>query len=132
MPKVRKEQWYTFPLDFSPFFSCILVHFHFGIYTLIGHCYEREEPCPYLPFAEILEMALSQAPSLQEFRQWLGDTAAELALILPRLRRLFPDILPPPELAPQQLQCSLFQSLTECLARVSRQTPLFLILDDLQ
>src|SRR5262249_35986141 len=34
MPKVRKEQWYTFPLDFSPFFSCILVHFHFGIYSL--------------------------------------------------------------------------------------------------
>src|SRR5215831_324560 len=33
MPKVRKEQWYTFPLDFSPFFSCILVHFHFGIYN---------------------------------------------------------------------------------------------------
>jgi predicted ATPase len=103
-----------------------------GFLALLGHCYEREEPCPYLPFAEILETALAQAPSPQEFRQWLGDTAAELALILPRLRRLFPDILPPPGLPPQQLQCSLFQSLTECLARVSRQTPLFLILDDLQ
>jgi len=100
--------------------------------SLIGHCYEREEPCPYLPFAEILETALSQAPSPQEFRQWLGDTAAELALIAPRLRRIFPDLPPPPELAPQQLRRSLFQSLTECLARVSRQTPLFLILDDLQ
>jgi predicted ATPase len=53
-------------------------------------------------------------------------------LIMPRLRRLFPDILPPPELPPQQMRRSLFQSLTECLARVSRQTPLFLILDDLQ
>jgi eukaryotic-like serine/threonine-protein kinase len=103
-----------------------------GFLALIGHCYEREEPCPYLPFAEIIETALSQAPSLQEFRQWLGDTAAELALILPRLRRLFPDILPPPELPPQQMRRSLFQSLTECLARVSRRMPLFLILDDLQ
>jgi len=103
-----------------------------GFLALIGHCYEREEPCPYLPFAEILETALAQAPSLQEFRQCLGDTAAELALIMPRLRRLFPDILPPPELPPQQLRCSLFQSLTECLARASSQTPLFLILDDLQ
>jgi AAA ATPase domain len=103
-----------------------------GFLSLSGHCYEREEPCPYLPFAEILETALAQAPSPQEFRQWLGDTAAELALIMPRLRRLFPDIPMPPELPPQQLQCSLFQSLTECLARASSQTPLFLILDDLQ
>jgi hypothetical protein len=103
-----------------------------GFLALLGHCYEREEPCPYLPFAEILETALAQAPSLQAFRQWLGDTAAELALILPRLRRLFPDLLPPPALPPQQLRCCLFQSLTECVARISRHTPLFLLLDDLQ
>lgn len=97
-----------------------------------GHCYEREELCPYLPFAEIIEMALAQAPSLEEFRQWLGDNAAELAVIAPRLRRIFPDLSPPPELPPQQLQRSLFQSLTEYLTWASRQTPLFLILDDLQ
>src|SRR5262249_33334210 len=66
------------------------------------------------------------------FHQWLGDTAAELALIMPRLRRLFPDLPPPPELPPQQLRRSLCQSFTECLARASRQTPLFLLLDDLQ
>lgn len=103
-----------------------------GFLSLMGHCYEREEPCPYLPFAEIIETALAQAPSPEEFRQWLGDNAAELALIAPRLRRIFPDIPTPPELPPQQLRRSLFQSLTECLAWASRQTPLFLILDDLQ
>src|SRR5262249_13461835 len=64
--------------------------------------------------------------------QWLGDNAAELALIAPRLRRIFPDIPTPPELPPQQMQRYLFQSLTEYLAWASRQTPLFLILDDLQ
>ena len=103
-----------------------------GFLSLIGHCYEREEPCPYLPFAEIIETALVQASSPEEFRQWLGDNAAELALIAPRLRRIFPDIPTPPELPPQQMQRSLFQSLTESLARAARQTPLFLILDDLQ
>ena len=75
-----------------------------GFLALMGHCYEREEPCPYLPFAEIIETALAQAPSPEEFRQWLGDNAAELALIAPRLRRIFPDIPPPPELPPQQLR----------------------------
>jgi hypothetical protein len=103
-----------------------------GFLSLIGHCYEREEPCPYLPFAEILETTLAQAPSPEKFRQWLGDNAAELALIAPRLRRVFPDIPTPPELPPQQMRRSLFQSLTECLAWASRRTPLFLILDDLQ
>ena len=103
-----------------------------GFLSLIGHCYEREEPCPYLPFAEILETALAQAPSPQEFRQWLGDNAAEIALIAPRLRRLFPDLPPPPDLPPQQLRRSLCQSLTEYFAWASHQTPLFLILDDLQ
>src|SRR5262245_24016966 len=103
-----------------------------GFRCLTGHCYEREEPCPYLSFAEIIEMTLAQAPRLQEARQWLGDNAAEIALIAPRLRRIFPDIPTPPELPPQQMQRYLFQSLTEYLAWASRQTPLFLILDDLQ
>src|SRR5262249_40026428 len=88
--------------------------------------------CPYFPFAEILETALAQAPSPQEARQWLGGNAAELTLIAPRLRRLFPDIPTPPELPPQQLRRSLCQSMTEYLAWASCQTPLFLILDDLQ
>ncbi len=103
-----------------------------GFRCWTGHCYEREDPCPYLPFAEIIEMALAQAPRPQEARQWLGDNAAEIALIAPRLRRIFPDIPTPPALPPQQLRRSLFQSLTEYLARASRQTPLFLLLDDLQ
>ena len=102
-----------------------------GFLSLMGHCYE-EEPCPYLPFAEIIEMTLAQAPRPQEARQWLGDNAAELALIAPRLRRIFPHIPTPPHLLPQQLQRYLFQCLTEYLAWASRRTPLFLILDDLQ
>src|SRR5262249_6219485 len=103
-----------------------------GFLVLMGHGYEREEPWPYLPFAEIVETALSQAPSPQKVRQWLGDTASELALILPRLRRLFPDIPLPPYLPPHQLRHSLFESLTEWVTRASRHTPLFLLLDDLQ
>src|SRR5262249_40539337 len=103
-----------------------------GFRCLTGHCYEREEPCPYLPFAEIIEMTLAQAPRPQEAREWLGGNAAELALIAPRLRRIFPDVSTPLELPPQQMQRYLFQSLTEYLAWASRQTPLFLILDDLQ
>ena len=73
-----------------------------GFRALIGHCYEREEPCPYLPFAEMIEAELARAPSPEVFRQWLGEAAAELAQLAPSLRRVFPDLPPPPQLPPQQ------------------------------
>ena len=103
-----------------------------GFRCFIGRCYEREEPCPYLPFAEIIETALAQMPSPEECRRALGDNAAELAQIAPRLRRLFPDIPAPLDLPSQQVRRYLFQSLAEALARAARRVPLFLILDDLQ
>ena len=36
-----------------------------GFRCLVGHCYERDEPFPYLPFAEIFESSLAQAASLE-------------------------------------------------------------------
>lgn len=103
-----------------------------GFRVLSGRCYEREEPHPYVPFAEILETALTQASSLEEFRDWLGDNAIELAKLAPRLRRVFPDISAPLELPSAQVRRYLFQSIAESLARLARKAPLFLILDDLQ
>jgi len=103
-----------------------------GLRCFVGRCYEREEPYPYLPFTEMIETALAQLPSLEECRRALGDNAAELAQIAPRLRRLFPDIPAPLDLPSQQVRRYLFQSLAEVLARAARRAPLFLILDDLQ
>ena len=101
-----------------------------GLRSFIGHCYEREEPYPYLPFTEIFETILAQSDRA-EFRAALGDNAAELAQIAPRLRRIFTDIPPPAELPSQQVRRYLFQSLVEYLARLANAAPLFLILDDL-
>jgi AAA ATPase domain len=103
-----------------------------GCRCFIGRCDEREEPYPYLPFAEMIETALAQVPSLEECRRALGDNAAELAQIAPRLHRLFPDIPAPLALPAQQVRRYLFQSLAAVLARAARRVPLFLILDDLQ
>jgi AAA ATPase domain len=98
---------------------------------LWGHCYEREAH-PYMPFVEMLETALAQAPSLEQFRQTVGDNAAELAQMMPRLRRVFPDIPPSLELPAQQARRYLFQSLTVWLAREAHRVPQFLLFDDLQ
>src|SRR5262249_889391 len=42
-----------------------------GFKCLVGHCYERDEPYPYLPFVEIIESGLVQAASLDDFRRRL-------------------------------------------------------------
>ena len=102
-----------------------------GFRSLVGHCYERDEPFPYLPFAEILESSLAQAASLDEYRRRLGDNAAELAQIAPSLRRVFPDIPQPLELPPAQQRRYLFQSVSEALARSALTRPRLYLLEDL-
>jgi hypothetical protein len=103
-----------------------------GFRCLVGRCYERDEAFPYLPFAEIIESSLAQAPSLDDFRLQMGDNAAELAQIAPSLRRIFPDLPEPLDLPAQQRRRFLFQSLSEVVARVAQVQPQLFILDDLQ
>src|ERR1700730_18648986 len=73
-----------------------------GFRSVVGHCYERDEPFPFLPFVEILESGLAQAASLDDHRRRMGDSASEFAQLAPSLRRVFPDIPQPPELPPAQ------------------------------
>jgi predicted ATPase len=102
-----------------------------GFRYVVGHCYERDEPFPFLPFVEILESGLAQAASLDDLRRRMGDNAAELAQIAPSLRRAFPDIPQPPELPPSQKRRYLFQGLSEALAFAARTRSYFFVLEDL-
>ncbi len=103
-----------------------------GFRCLVGHCYERDEPVPYIPFVQIFESDLAQAASLDDFRRQMGENAVEIAQIVPNLRRLFPDIPQPLELPPAQQRRYLFQSVSEVLARAARTRPQLRILEDLQ
>ncbi len=102
-----------------------------GFRCSVGRCYERDEPYPYLPFAEIIEGNLAQAASLDDYRGQMGPYAAEMAQIAPSLRRIFPDLPKPLELPAAQQRGYLFQSFSEALARVARTRPQLLILEDL-
>jgi tetratricopeptide (TPR) repeat protein len=102
-----------------------------GFRCLVGHCYERDEPFPYLPFVEILESGLAQAASLDDFRRRMGDNAAELVQLAPSLRRAFPDIAEPLKLPPAQQRRYLFQSVSEGLAHAARTRSYVHILEDL-
>ena len=97
----------------------------------VGHCYERDEPYPYIPFAEIIENNLAQAASLEDYRGQMGPYAAELAQIAPSLRRIFPDLPKPLELPAAQQRGYLFQSLAEAMAGAARIRPCIYLLEDL-
>jgi hypothetical protein len=102
-----------------------------GFGCLVGHCYERDDPFPYLPFAEIIESDLAQAASLDDFRRRMGDNAPELAQLAPSLRRVCPDIPQPLELPPAQQRRYLFQSVSETLGRATRTRTYLIIVEDL-
>jgi predicted ATPase len=102
-----------------------------GFRCVVGHCYERDEPFPYLPFVEIIESGLAQAASLDDFRRRMGENAAELAQLAPSLRRVFPDIPEPLALPAAQQRFYLFRSLSEALARVAQTRSYLHILEDL-
>jgi predicted ATPase len=103
-----------------------------GFLVRAGSCYDRGDSVPFIPFVEILEEALAQAPSPQAFRDALGSDASEIARLLPQLRRLFPDIPPPLEIPPEQSRRLLFHAAADFLARAARNRPVVLLFDDLQ
>jgi tetratricopeptide (TPR) repeat protein len=102
-----------------------------GFRCSVGRCYERDEPHPYLPFAEIIESNLAQAASLDDYRRQMGPYAAELAQIAPSLRRIFPDLPKPLELPATQQRGYLFQSLAAAMAGAARIRPCMYLLEDL-
>jgi class 3 adenylate cyclase/DNA-binding winged helix-turn-helix (wHTH) protein len=99
--------------------------------VFVGRCLEAEGAPAYAPFVEILESALAQAPSPEAFRAAAGDGAPEIARLVPRLRRLFPDIGPALTLPPEQERHYLFSSVFDMVARTARAVPTVYILEDL-
>jgi class 3 adenylate cyclase/tetratricopeptide (TPR) repeat protein len=102
-----------------------------GMVGLIGHSRGGEGALPYEPFVEMLEQA-TQIFEPEALRTALGESAPEVAKLLPELRRALPSIPLPPELPPEQERRYLFNGMRDFLARASQVQPLVLILDDLQ
>ena len=101
-----------------------------GMLTLSGRCYEMSGAPPYIPFAEMIEAA-GRVTSPESLRAALGDSAPEVAKLIPELRRMLPDIQSPPELPPEQERWYAFNGVRDFLARAGRVQPLLLIVEDL-
>jgi serine/threonine protein kinase/tetratricopeptide (TPR) repeat protein len=100
-----------------------------GLLAMTGHAYE-DEPAPLVLASEILEEMLRVLPQA-DLPRLLGDSAGELSRLLPEIRQRYPDTPEPLDLPPELQQRHFFKSVLEFLTRVSRDTPLVLLLDDL-
>lgn len=101
-----------------------------GMLPLAGHAYE-EHGAPFVTSTEILEQ-LARAVPADNLRNVLGPTAGEIALLLPELRRRFPDIPPAQDVPPEQQQRYLFNAMLELTERLAGAVPLVVLLDDMQ
>ncbi len=102
-----------------------------GVAVAIGRCSEQDEAVSYLPFVEILESCVARASSADPLAAVVGEQGPELALLLPKLRRILPDLPAPLELPPEQARRHLFNCFYDFIARRARMHPTLLILDDL-
>jgi class 3 adenylate cyclase/tetratricopeptide (TPR) repeat protein len=102
-----------------------------GMRVFAGHSAELEGGEAYLPFVEILERALVGPESPIVLRDALGESAPEIARLVPALRRVLPDLPPPLDLPPEQARRYLWSSMEEFLRRAAQDRPLLIALEDL-
>jgi tetratricopeptide (TPR) repeat protein len=103
-----------------------------GMEVLAGHCSEHDEAIPYLPFVEILESLVERASGKDHLHTMLGEEGPELARLLPKVRRILPDLPPALDLPPPEARHHLFNSFCDFVARISREQAALLIVEDLQ
>jgi hypothetical protein len=104
----------------------VRVHADGGI-VLAGRC-DEDMGVPYQPFVEALRHYVSHAPAPLR----LGRHAGELARLVPELMELVARLPEPLRSDPETERYRLFDALTAWLADASTETPVLLILDDLQ
>jgi DNA-binding CsgD family transcriptional regulator len=100
-----------------------------GFACLQGHCFDRGGAIPYLPFAEVLEAATSVLGQ-DGFRAAAAGWGAQLALIAPSLRTSLGVTPGGGEQVSEQDRQTLFAATRDFLDRVSRISPLLLVVED--
>jgi DNA-binding SARP family transcriptional activator/predicted ATPase len=97
--------------------------------ALVGHALPGEGSLPYQPLIQGLRQGLQQMGTMPRLDSvWL----AELSLLLPELRSIFPDLPPPLPAGSNGAQTRLYEALLRLtLAMIPTDRPLVLCMDDL-
>ncbi|MCA1842131.1 MAG: AAA family ATPase, partial [Actinobacteria bacterium] len=98
-----------------------------GALVLGGRC-DEDMGVPYQPFVEALRHYVTHTPAPLR----LGRHAGELVRVIPELAGLVPNLPEPLRSDPETERYRLFEAVASWLAEVSAETPVLLVLDDLQ
>jgi tetratricopeptide (TPR) repeat protein len=101
-----------------------------GAQVLVGRCYEGESASPYSSFVEVIREYLSTRPD-DAHRTELGDSASDVAKLVPEIRERIPDLPTSPAVDPKEERLRLFDSVASFLVNASKTNPIMLQLDDL-
>ena len=97
-----------------------------------GRCYEREGAPPYWPWVQVVRACAAWCDP-EPLRVELPRQTATVADLVPELGERVAGLPPPPltEADPKQARFGLFDATATLLSRVSGDTPLVIVLDDL-
>jgi DNA-binding SARP family transcriptional activator len=98
--------------------------------VLAGRC-DEDLGVPYQPFVEALRQFVEHTPPARLAAR-LGHHGGELVRLLPDLAARAPGLPPPLHVDPETERYRLFDAVAAWLAAVSSETPLLLVLDDIQ
>jgi len=105
-----------------------------GVQVLYGRCpalFRMDGVPPYILWKEVIKDYLETCTSEQLYRV-IGSFPAEVAKLVPELSqklRTIPQSFP---ISPEQEQNRLFEAVSQFITNISRETPLLVVLDDLQ
>ena len=99
--------------------------------SLSAKCYQADQALPYQAVTELVEQALTRWPS-RTFQALPLLSLAEIALLVPELSLIFPQLSSPPEGFDETRQIRLFRALTQFLAAPASSSGLLLVVDDIQ
>lgn len=101
-----------------------------GFVALTGRCYDIEGATPYSPFVEVLE-TIVRSEETDVVADLIGTDGPQIARLVPRLRTSFPEMLPAPELPPEQDRRYLHDGVRAFLERLAERRTLLLVVDDM-
>jgi tetratricopeptide (TPR) repeat protein len=105
-----------------------------GMRVLSGRCpalFRMDGVPPYILWREVVKDYIETCTPEQLYRV-IGHYPAEVAKLVPELKQMIRTVPESFELSPEHSRDRLFEAMSQFITNISRETPLLVILDDLQ
>ena len=101
-----------------------------GFTVMTGRCHRREGNAPYTPWAELTRNFV-RGSSPRDLVRLVGSQGSELAKLVPEISEKIGPVTVAPAGVAEQDRIRFFDGITQAIKNVSKETPVLLILEDL-